>query len=130
MVDRDPEDQLREIYMRFGVSAQYAQNLENLVALVLEWDRPTRQRAALNLDPLFYRQTLGQLVKDLKARVPMSADLEKQLVDALGKRNYLIHRYFSENAHRLMTANGRAYCLSELASIAEHLYLRAVARKP
>ena len=123
---RDPEDQLREIYTCFGISAQYAQNLETWVIAVLKLAARARNFDIANeelaeLDEQLSTRTLGRLLRELRSQVTVDGPMEADLAKALAIRNLLIHRWFHLNASNLMSERGRLVCLTELRAMADHL---------
>ena len=122
----EPVEQLREIYVRFGISAQYAQNVETLIIGVLKLAerarRPNITEAELAaLDGQLSTHTLGRLLKELRSKVLVDAGLEESLTKALSMRNRLIHCWFGFNVDNLLSEEGRYHCLTDLQAIAEHL---------
>ncbi len=118
---QSPEEQLREIYTRFGVCSQYGQNLETLVVAVLKLaERATKPEISteelLGLDAELCAHTMGRLLKDLRSRVVIKADLDANLAEALKVRNHLAHRWFGVNASNLMSQTGRRACLAALSA--------------
>lgn len=122
----EPVEQLREIYVRFGISAQYAQNVETLIIGVLKLAerarRPSVTESELaDLDARMSHDTLGQLLKELRSKIAVDAGLEERLTTALVIRNRLIHHWFRLNAGNLLFEAGRHRCLADLQAIADHL---------
>lgn len=120
MLTQSPKDQLRDIYTRFGVCSQYAQNLETLAVAVLKLvarakrpDITTHELA--ELDAVLSAHTMGRLLRQLREKATVDRDLEARIDKALKVRNRLVQRWFGENATNFMSQTGRRTCLAELS---------------
>lgn len=122
----EPVEQLREIYVRFGICAQYAQNIEILFIAVLKLAERARRPSITepelaDLDGQMSRDTFGRLLKKLRSKVALETGLEERLTKALSIRNRLIHHWFGLNAGNLLSEEGRYRCLADLQAMADHL---------
>ena len=122
-VEFDP-DQTREVYARFGLAIYQAQCLERQLAIILATKygpgpaNATREELDDVLERLFSK-SLGRLVSDVTKLSALSCDEERQLREALVKRNWLAHGYFWDRAAEFLTESGRAAMIEELREIAE-----------
>src|SRR5438034_11431655 len=113
------DEHIREVYAYFGLAAYFGQVLEHGIvnAMVIlrlpNRDRFTRGDIDAFMDQQF-ENTLGKLIKTLRAEIALPADLEGILKQALKLRNWLCHDYFRERAREFMTEAGRAGMLAEL----------------
>jgi len=118
--------QIREVYARFGLAMYQAQCLERQLAILLATaygpgpHKLTKCDYERLLGSLF-KKTLGNLIQKLQESVTLPNDFELMLREALGKRNWLAHRYFWERAGHFMTEKGRMLMINELQVIAEEL---------
>lgn len=60
------------------------------------------------------KKTLGRLINEIKKYVSFSELNEEALKKALEARNYLIHKFFNENAQLLLSSKGREEALKIL----------------
>jgi len=61
------------------------------------------------------KSTLGNLLKELKERVAIDDESQRLLVDALEKRNEIVHRFFHKHVFAMITPGGRDVILDDLA---------------
>ncbi|MDB5309834.1 MAG: hypothetical protein JWO38_4036 [Gemmataceae bacterium] len=120
------EEQIREVYAYFGLAVYCGQVLEHgIVNAMVVLRLPRRDRFTKgDIDAFMDQQfenTLGKLIKNLRAELALPTDLEGLLGQALKTRNWLCHEYFRERAIEFMTAAGRDKMLAELADAGELL---------
>jgi len=118
--------QIREVYARYGLAMYSAQCFETgLVNLLVSLKLKDREKIIKSDIDLFmeknYEKTLGVLIHSLKKVMKISENLEADLKELLGIRNYLAHRYFRVKAIDFMKKDGRQRMLSELESIISKL---------
>jgi hypothetical protein len=130
---QDPDEQIKEVYARFGLAVYFAQVLEHglvnaLVILDLIPNRrhlaSSRERWGADVDAFMDRNfeaTMGRLMSKLHECAQVAPDLEKLLMDALQTRNWLVHDYFRERAVEFMSGNGREQMLREIDDCRERL---------
>lgn len=115
-------DDPKEVYAFYGLAMYTAQLLEysmlNLSAGLFMTKAPviTRQvfdAAFMDLD----RKTLGELLKAARGLMSIPTDIDVVLVDALEKRNYLVHHFFRTHAEIFPHEQGRRQMLTELQSL-------------
>jgi len=126
VLTQSPKEKLRDIYTRFGICSQLAQNLETLIVAVLKLvarskkpDITTTELA--ELDAELSAHTMGYLLSELRQKATVDHELEALLNKALKVRNRLAHRWFGENATNLMSQPGRSTCLVELSQTKKFL---------
>lgn len=116
---------LDDVYRKFGEASETAQLLETeLGSLFLEsgaleanlLDQPDPARAS-NLVESINRQTLGQLLTNLKRKTDPLVNLEALLLQALAERNRLSHSFFRQHNFRRNSDEGRAFMLEDLQAI-------------
>ena len=66
-----------------------------------------------------FKKTLGGLISALRKAAVVSADFEQKLLDALAKRNWLVHPYFWDRAGHFMSKKGRDAMTTELQEAVE-----------
>lgn len=122
------EDQIREVNAYFGLAVYCGQVLEHGIVNAMVIVRlPNRDRFSKgDIDAFMdgqFENTLGRLIKNLRAELTLPQDLEELLRQALKKRNWLCHDYFRERAAEFMSEPGREKMLLELAEARELLTL-------
>jgi len=122
----DHEDQVKEIYARFGLAIYQAQCLEHgLVNALVVLDLIPNERHKAKYRPEWeglvdsfmdskFELTLGRLIKLLDAVTTVPENLGKNLTSALKLRNYLAHHYFRERSEDFLSAKGRKRMFDEL----------------
>src|SRR5437879_2832975 len=106
------DEHIREVYAHFGLAVYCGQLLEHgIVNAMVTLRLPNRdQFTKRDIDAFMDQQfenTLGKLVKDIRAETALPADVEDLLAQALSMRNWLCHDYFRERAVEFMTERGR-----------------------
>jgi recombinational DNA repair ATPase RecF len=126
MKDYDANEHVKAVYAHFGLAVYSAQVLEHGLANALvcaellprRAGKPTvRKQWEAEFDTFInqqFEQTLGRLIRSLKAAAPVPDDLETLLAAALGRRNFLAHHYFRERAEEFITRDGRERMITEL----------------
>lgn len=119
----DPDyDDPKELYAFYGLAAYCAQLIEQgiinlLVGLkILGIQTPTVGDVS-NLFDASNTKTMGNLLNAVRKITPFSDDLDEKLKDALKTRNYLIHHFFVEHDHDLLTDDGKRKMIDELVDI-------------
>ncbi len=115
-----------KVYAEFGVAMYNAQCLEREFAISLArvyYREPNRLTWAQFLDFLDsnYKKTLGKLIFEMRKTTSISSDMESRLMQALNKRNWLVHAYFWDRAGHFLTAEGRELMINELRNTASFL---------
>lgn len=125
----DEDEQHKEVYAHFGLACYFAQVLEHAIinSLILTQLIPSyhgKIESQNQWEEIFdsfmekkFEKTLGQLIITLGKSVPVPCELERELLYALSKRNWIIHHYFRENAENFFTFNGRVRMINELIEI-------------
>ncbi len=123
------DEQVREVYARFGLAVYQAQCLEHglVNALVFLDLIPNKRRIAKSasewaalVDSFMearFELTLGKMIRALKDITVVPAELRDQLANALSKRNWLAHHYFRERAETFLTQSGRLAMVAELETM-------------
>jgi hypothetical protein len=130
MMNHEPHDDhselVKEVYARFGLAVYFAQVLEHGIvnALVILDLVPSRRHLALcavdwerEVDGFMNRHfqaTMGRMMKNLRDTTKVDDDLEHFLSEALRKRNWLVHDFFRERAHELMSSHGKKQMIAEI----------------
>lgn len=117
--------QIREVYAHFGLAMYQAQCLERTLAILMATvygpgpENITRPQYETLLES-YFQKTLGSLIHNLCKTMPIAADLESRLSQALNRRNWLAHNYFWERAPEFMRQQGREAMIEELREIADY----------
>lgn len=118
-----------EVHRKFGAAAEAAQLLETELGSVLFelnalaenlLDINDPERASEMLDQV-NSLTFGQLLKRLARKTDCLDVLESQLVQALGERNRLSHKFYRQHNLRRNSSEGRAIMLRDLEHIHDTL---------
>lgn len=119
----EPEyDDPKELWAFYGLTAYQAQLLEqSLISLaaVLQLPEPhvlTREAFEEVFDDL-NRKTLGKLIGAAKKLGPLPNGAEALLMEALEKRNYLVHHFFRTHDEDLISETGRCEMINELRDL-------------
>jgi hypothetical protein len=120
---------LDDVYRKFGETAEAAQLIEtelgNMLLIILAaenslFSQPDSARAAEILETI-NRQTLGQLLRKLKMKTEIIADLEELLWKALQERNRLFHSFYRQHNFRRNSDDGRVLMLKDLETLHDTL---------
>ena len=140
--DPDFEDP-KEVYAFYGLAAYTAQVLEQgllnwVVALMIAGERRVTPATVERLLETFEEQTFGQLLRIVRERVTVPAEVDSVLDHALRRRNYLVHRFFAVHSEDFISGAGRRSMIGELRDAvrlfeeadkaSESVYLPLVAR--
>ena len=120
------EDQ-RQLYVEFGIAAEKAQVLEfeagnvalSFVTFFVDTSRIGPDETAMfrSLVDDVNRQTLGTLLRRLKAIAEFDESLLAIVDEALERRNYLAHRFFPSHNYAIFDEAGRRAMVDELKVI-------------
>ncbi len=115
-------DDPKEVYAFFGLTFYCAQVLEqglvNLaVALKAKGVPGVTFGHVGELYERFGTQTFAQLLGATRKVVDFPAEWERDLMEAVKKRNYLAHRFFVEHSYDHATDQGRRKMIDELREI-------------
>lgn len=101
------DDERRDyLYRAVGEALHLAQTLELHLATLISIAND-RFDADIDVDGLIvpdYRQTLGQLVHQLRSIGKLDLNDEQALRDALDKRNHIAHHFFNRNTYAFSVA--------------------------
>lgn len=122
-MDKEAESK-REMFAHYGLTAYHAQCFEyelgNILSLQLRLDGKVSSFEELfSLDDKNSKRTLGNLLKKVRKFVKFDNKAEKRLNDALLKRNYLTHNFFSNNSIRILSIKGRSEMIMQLNDLSE-----------
>ena len=111
--------QLTPLYEQIGAVVQGSQQMEFTISLCLTFLKRLGSKAfgdnAFNDSMDFFSsKTLGTLLKELKKHIDLDAAAINALELALNERNYVIHKFFSENIERFINKEGRDWCLNRI----------------
>jgi hypothetical protein len=125
-MDDMPGD-LRDLYVAYGQTAEMAQVLEleagnfalAYCSLVFDPENLTLEdRYAFKaLSDDVDRRTFGNRLKHIREVGTISESIETSLNDALGKRNYLTHKFFRAHNFAIHSEEGRKAMATELDEI-------------
>ena len=120
------EEQVKEVYARFGLAVYFAQVLEHGIvnAIVILDLMPSRRHLARSAGEWgseveafmdrHFQATMGRLMRNLRDITQVDDDLEQLLSEALRKRNWLVHDFFRERTTEFMSPLGRDLMISEV----------------
>lgn len=126
MNEDDEEEQIKEVYARFGLALYHAQALEHSLvnALVILDLIPARRHLTTSaaewgslVDGFMDRHfdtTMGRMISSLRSVTTVPDDLEDLLHRSLKKRNWLTHDFFRERALQFINAAGRDQMMAEV----------------
>jgi len=123
------EPSLNEVYRKFGEVSEAAQLLETELGNLLLlhkgveaglFENKNPEAAALILEQI-NRNTLGQLLWQLRGNYNDLDALESLLNVAKAERNRLIHSFYREHNFRRNSAGGRALMLQDLEKMHEKI---------
>ncbi|MDY6993905.1 MAG: hypothetical protein SVR94_15060 [Pseudomonadota bacterium] len=127
MMSESPENDLDDVYARFGRAAEMAQVMEleagnlalayALIAFDIENLTNDQKRFLKSLSEDVDRRTFGNLVNLLKKSMDIDQTIEGVIDSALEKRNYLAHRFFRTHNFAIHSAEGRATMANELSEL-------------
>jgi hypothetical protein len=120
---------MRELHYWAGLTLNAAQGLEygcKLVIFLLAEQKLVDYsvRDAQALMDVDQKKTFGQVLKTLKKYVPFDANQEGLFMEALQKRNWFIHEFYSARGENLVDHAGRESGIREL-KILRKLFLEA-----
>ena len=116
---------LDDVYRKFGETSEAAQLLETELGNILLsigaveadlFEKPDPQRAS-NLYRKINRQTLGQLLRNVRGSTDTLDHLEALLAHALDARNRLAHAFYRQHNFRRNSSEGRTIMLDDLEEI-------------
>ena len=120
------EKHAEELFMAYGGACHAAQLLEHSFRFLLIAQRSAeKQSLSMNhmqsIETETMRTNLRSLFEILKKREYLTDKEHKIIVNAIRKRNYLIHECFSPIRHSSLTSEGRKSSLKEIREIREEL---------
>lgn len=120
------KEDLKLFFSEFGLSVFQAQKLEyDLASLLLLLDRVINiqisREKLLSADAKYSKQTLGQLLTELRSRITIENKIDNQLASALDKRNYLAHRFFNEDSDKLRNPGDLPNLTEKIRAIGEEI---------
>ena len=115
---------LDDVYRKFGETSEAAQLLETELGNILFLAGAIEKNLidqkdgiiASELYSKINRQTLGQLIKNLKSSEPVD-HLESLLGKALKERNRLMHSFYRQHNFRRNSESGRSKMIEDLENI-------------
>lgn len=113
------EEQIKEAFTWFGAAIFHSNCIERQLAILLSMldyleSESDKKRDFEDIRGLYFRKTLGQMVKRLSEKTIIPDDLKTKLQEALEKRNWLVHYFFWEHAVPFCSTNGRKRMIVEL----------------
>ena len=120
---------LDDVYRKFGETFEAAQLLETELGTLLVDQKCIDAGLLRNPDPCrateiynhVNEQTLGRLIRSLRAAGHSTVALEQVLNDALASRNRLAHSFYLQHNFRRNSHNGRDVMLRDLEVIHKNL---------
>jgi hypothetical protein len=122
----DDVERRKEVFAWFGGAAYHAQcfevELQSLLLLTYRLNNPSAQVSDLDdVDMRLSRKNLGGLLRELGKHFSLPTEFSDQLNAYREKRNYLMHRFFFDNARKLLSPLGCAAMVDELKDLSRAL---------
>ena len=123
----DCPDDLKELYFKFGLTAEMAQVMEVeagnfALTFITAWFDPSKITDELReifralIDDVNTR-TFGNLVRHIRSATQLDDKIIEIVESALEKRNYLIHKFFRSHNFAIHSEEGRKKMRDELDEI-------------
>ena len=116
-------EQLHEVTAQVGFAVWQVQILESIVGAYLVFvHKVNADTARSEIEAMFEKagkNTLGQLLRAIRATASPPQNLVKQLDAFVPKRNWLVHRSRHESHAVMNSAQGRAGLIARIAEIAD-----------
>jgi hypothetical protein len=118
-----PLEDIDPVFLAYGKACFIAQNLESTLRFLLvvhksaEDKEPISPSAISTIEADTFREALFALFGRARKAAYFKAKEERQLREAIKKRNYLIHEYWDKNAMMLLIPEGRASIIADLEAI-------------
>jgi hypothetical protein len=119
-----------QLYAKFGITAEAAQLLETELGTLLLaqcglenrlWDKSKCLEAAQTLQGI-NKNTLGRVLRKVREKSKIAADLEAALSDGLRIRNRLFHSFYRDHGTRMQTDEGRDLMMTDLEEMHEKIF--------
>lgn len=118
------DQQIREVYARFGLAAYSGQCVERQIGLMLATMyggqfasmKPEERDTAFETE---FAKTLGRMANDLSDRLNLPSAFEGRLRHAVNRRNWLMHSYFWDRSITLTEVAGREDMIVELQELVD-----------
>ncbi len=101
---------MKEMFANYGLAMLRASFVEKTLMLLLAAVNQIG-KPEVSLDDIHSvifadnEKTFGQLLNKLKSKINLSSDLEKEIRQAVSKRNFLAHHFFFQNRESLISGN-------------------------
>ena len=125
---KSEEGQLNAVFACYGSAARHGQMLEvalsDFLVVYNQFAEQHLTKDDLEVDKDKLRKmTMGRLLREVRKHVKFDDTqwVSDCLTSALGKRNFLIHRYFLDREDKFNTETGRLEMLKELVSISNEI---------
>lgn len=101
---------MKEMLANYGLAMMRASSVEKtLMLLIVAINRIGKHEVPPDeFHSVIYednKKTFGQLLSKLKSKITISPDLEKEIVEAVKKRNFLAHDFFFQNGETLLNGD-------------------------
>lgn len=118
------DQQVREVYARFGLAAYCGQCVERQIGLMLATMygnrffslKPDDRDSAFEAE---FAKTLGKMANDLSERLDLPSAFEGRLRHAVNRRNWLMHAYFWDRSVTFTNVAGREDMIVELQELVD-----------
>jgi hypothetical protein len=123
--DEDLEPDVKTTFAHFGLACYQASVLEHEIVNILAANRlvaARRDAEQLLSDPWNdkFKETMGELVKQLVAHTQTDPELAVDLDEARRLRNHLAHGFWRDRADDFCTEDGRARMIAYLIKARKH----------
>ena len=114
----------KEVFAWFGGAAYHAQcfevELQSLLLLTYRLNHPSAPMSDLDdVDMRLSSKNLGGLLQELGKRFTLHPEFSDLLNTYREKRNYLMHRFFFDNARKLLSPPGCDEMVDELKDLSQ-----------
>ena len=120
----DDVERRKEVFAWFGGAAYHAQcfevELQSLLLLTHRLNNPDAPVSELDdVDLRLSRKNLGTLLRELGMQFQLHPEFDGLLSTYRDRRNYLMHRFFFENARKLLNTPGCEAMIDELRGLSQ-----------
>lgn len=121
MTSPPSDEEIKEVYAQFGLAYYFSEVLHRGLcnAYAITPFKTAEDASRLRIEERLefaWSTTLGQMVNRVDETF-LSKEIERELQDAVDKRNYLAHYFWFENIHKLTSKAGVRELLAELNEV-------------
>lgn len=126
-MDKELEKQLKPIYEQIGAVVQSSQQMEMAIGFSLTLLKQLNSTQFSDEEfegsmDLFSEKTLGRLIGEFRKHVELDEHSIGVLKLSLEERNYIVHKFFSENIEKFPTVEGRKWVKSRIRQARKNIH--------